>query len=161
MANPTPIWDVTSPAHRRIIRRDVLAPLIAATRPMDLRTPQAIEDAERAWLLSLADVPLEVLQVGVQALLLQGLDWMPKPLDLRKACAAHITRHRAALKAQADAITAKCEQCDGSEWAPFTDADGVERVRRCACRARSLAVMAEAPPPLALPPAREREELDA
>lgn len=151
------IWDARKAEHLSHFRRDVLAPLIVATRPMELRTPDAVNDAARAWILSLKDVPAEVLADGVEALLLEGPTWMPKPGDLRRACAASITARRKAISARADAITAECEQCNGSTWEPFIDNEGVARVKRCHCHVRALSLYEGQPAPLALPPAKDDE----
>lgn len=152
-----PIWNARNVEHLSVFRREVLAPLIAATRPMDLRTPDAVNDAARAWILSLKDVPADVLVEGVEALLLEASPWMPKPGDLRRVCAGAIKERRKAISARADAITAECEQCSGSTWEPFTDSEGVDRVKRCHCHVRALALYEGAPQPLSLPPA-ERED---
>ena len=147
------LWNARNLEHLSVFRREVLAPLIAATRPLDLRTPEAVNDAARAWILSLKDVPQQVLVSGVEALLLEGPTWMPKPGDLRRACAADIARRRKAISARAAALTAECEQCHGTTWEPYTDGDGVARVARCGCHRRALALYEGLPEQLALPPA--------
>lgn len=149
------LWDARKPEHLSHFRRDVLAPLIVATRPPELRTPEAVNDAARAWILSLKDVPADVLAAGVDALLLEGPTWMPRPGDLRRACAAAITARRKAINARADLITAECEQCHGSTWEPYKGDDGFERVKRCGCHVRALALYEGVPEPLALPPAKD------
>jgi hypothetical protein len=151
------LWNARNLEHLSFFRREVLAPLIVATRPMDLRTPDAVDDAARAWILSLKDVPRQVLVSGVEALLIEGPTWMPKPGDLRRVCAASIAARRKAISARATAMTAECEDCQGSTWAPFTDTDGVPRVSRCGCHRRALTLYEGLPEPLALPPA-ERED---
>ena len=147
------IWNARNPEHLRVFRREVLAPLITATRPTELRTPDAVNDAARAWILSLKDVPADVLVEGVEALLLEASPWMPKPGDLRRVCAGAIKARRKAISARADAITDECEQCSGSTWEPYVDAEGVSRVKRCHCHVRALALYEGLPEPLALPPA--------
>jgi len=153
------IWNARNGEHLSVFRREVLAPLIAATRPTELRTPEAVNDAARAWILSLKDVPLEVLTAGVEALLLEGPSWMPKPGDLRRACAALVAARRKAISSRADGITAECDDCHGSTWAPMVDAEGVTRMARCGCHKRAMALYAGLPEPLALPPAAQEREL--
>lgn len=152
-----PIWNARNPQHLSVFRREILAPLIVATRPLELRTPDAIDDAARAWILSLKDVPLDVLTAGVEALLVEGPTWMPKPGDLRRVCAAAITARRREISARAAALSAACEQCHGSTWRPITDGEGVERMHRCDCHKAALALYEGLPEPLALPPAKDDE----
>lgn len=151
------LWDARNAQHLGFFRREVLAPLIVATRPMELRTADAIDDAARAWILSLKDVPAEVLTEGVGALLLDGPTWMPRPGDLRRVCAAAITARRREISARANAVTESCGRCQGSTWAPMIDAAGVARVTRCDCHKVARALYDGLPEPLALPPAKDDE----
>lgn len=151
------LWNARSIEHLSFFRREVLAPLIVATRPLDLRTPEAVNDAARAWILSLKDVPQAVLVAGVEALLLEGPTWMPRPGDLRRVCAASIAARRKAISARAAAMTAECDDCHGSTLVPIVDGAGVTRMTRCVCHKRAMALYEGLPEPLALPPA-ERED---
>lgn len=155
------IWNAREPEHLSLFRREVLAPLIAATRPLDLRTPETVNDAARAWILCLKDVHKEILLAGVEGLLIEGPTWMPKPGDLRRVCADVIVKRRKALKGRADEITELCTMCEKpSGLAPYTDGDGVLRYKRCECRRRAAALYDGIPEPLALPPAEHEQGVD-
>lgn len=149
------LWDARTSEARRFFIAHVLAPLIAATRPADLRSAQAVEDAARAWILCLKDVPADVLERGVEALLSAGPKWMPRPGDLREACAADIAKIRKAAAERGAAVIAECEDCRGSAWLE-TDRGMV----RCQCHAHALRLQEGLPSPLALPPAPEMSELE-
>jgi hypothetical protein len=149
------IWNPREKKHRDCFIANVLAPLIAATRPTELRTEQAVEDAARAWILSLPEVPAEVLEAGVARLLETGTSWMPRPADLRIACAAVVAERHKALAPKAAEIVAECLQCMGTTWETVKGEDGIERVKRCGCKARVLALYEGLPEPIALPPAPE------
>lgn len=151
MADPR--WTPRDLRHRQHFAAHVLAPLIAATRPLDLRTAETVDAAARAWILSLAEIPAAVLEAGVERLLAAGPTWMPKPGDLRRACAELVDERRRTVAPAAQALIANCIQCQGSTWEDYRGEDGVARVRRCGCHARSLALLADLPTPIALPPA--------
>lgn len=148
-----PIWDARTREARAFFLAEVLGPLVAATRPADLRSPQAVADAAVAWILCLKDVPADVLRRGVESLLAQGPKWMPRPGDLREACAAEIAGLRRDAAARGAAVIAECEACHGSTWRERADG----RVERCDCHAHALRLQEGLPQPLALPPA-ERED---
>ena len=153
MADLPPVWDARTSKAREFFSARVLGPLVIATRPHDLRTPSAIADAATAWILCLKDVPPDVLLRGVESLLAQGPKWMPRPGDLREACAAEIAGLRRDAAARGAAVIAECEACHGSTWRERADG----RVERCDCHAHALRLQDGLPQPLALPPA-ERED---
>lgn len=146
-------WNARESGHRQHFIAHVLAPLIAATRPPELRAATDVEDAARAWILSLPEVPADILEAGIEALLAEGLTFMPKPGDLRRACSVLVAERRRAVAPAAQALIADCAQCDGSTWENYRGDDGVSRVKRCGCHSRSLALLAGLPEPIALPPA--------
>ena len=148
-----PIWDARTREARAFFLTDVLGPLVAATRPADLRSPQAVADAASAWILCLKDVPADVLRRGVESLLSAGPKWMPRPGDLREACASDIAKLRKAASDRSAQVIAECEQCHGSTWREGDDG----RVSRCDCHAHALRLLEGIPAALALPPARESE----
>ena len=153
------IWNARSQDHRRFFIGHVLGPLVAATRPADLRTPDAVQDAAAAWMLCLKDVPADVLERGVEQLLGAGPKWMPRPGDLREACAAEIEQRRKAAAAKGNALIANCPKCRGSRFAELFDTGGRSLgVARCDCHQRALQLLDGLPAPLALPPARAAEE---
>lgn len=145
-----PIWDARTREARAFFLAEVLGPLVAATRPADLRSPQAVADAAVAWILCLKDVPADVLRRGVESLLSSGPKWMPRPGDLREACAADIAKLRKAASDRSAQVIAECEHCHGSAWR-----EAERGMVRCDCHAHALRLMEGAPPALALPPARE------
>lgn len=151
---PPAIWNARDAEHVRFWRRHVLAPCIVATRPLDLRTPEAVDDACRAWILSLPEVPEPVLLQGV-ARLLQTLGpkaWMPRPGDLRGACAAVVADIRAAAAPTSQRLIAECQDCQGTTFVERFNAAGESLgMARCACHARALAVTSGLPTPIALP----------
>lgn len=144
------LWSAQNPEHVQRFVAHVLAPLIAATRPTDMRSAEVVVDAARAWILCLKDVPADVLTEGVERLLGAGPTWMPRPGDLRVACAGVIAERLAALAPRAAEIRAACEDCHGSGWREVNGG-----VARCGCHARVLALYDGQPKPLALPPADE------
>lgn len=147
-----PIWDARTREARAFFLAEVLGPLVAATRPADLRSPQAVADAAAAWILCLKDVPADVLRRGVESLLSAGPKWMPRPGDLREACASDIAKLRKAASDRSAQVIAECDLCFGSAWRE-TDRGMV----RCDCHAHALRLMEGLPPALALPPARESD----
>lgn len=157
MAEPKPIWDARTREARAFFAAQVLGPLVLATRPHDLRTPEAIADAATAWILCLKDVPADVLRRGVESLLSAGPRWMPRPGELREACAADLAAQRREVAERAKALTAACERCFGSGWTEV-ELDGIAHSKRCGCHAAAMEVMAGAPAALALPPARDERE---
>jgi hypothetical protein len=152
-AEMSALWDARTREARAFFASEVLGPLVVATRPADLRTPSAIADAAPAWILCLKDVPADVLQRGVAALLSAGPKWMPRPGDLREACAADIAKIRKAAGARSAQVIAECEECQGSAWRE-TDRGYV----RCECHAHALRLLEGVPAPLPLPPATVEAE---
>lgn len=163
MANPA-IWH-----HRNIEHVGHFAALIkplaraagtAGTRIYD--DPQVSAETVQAWILALRDVPADVLEEARNRLLTEGITWMPRPGDLKRHCVAIVAEQRRAIAAEVQALLARCE-CGGHEpgWELVTDAQGVERLRRCRCWRLGQERLAQAPPALALPPARDLAEADA
>lgn len=146
------IWNPRDKKHLDHFAANVLGPLVTATRPLDMRTSDTIRDAARAWVLCLKDVPADILQSGVESLMAAGPTWMPRPGDLRQACAGLIAERRKEAGARGQAIIADCLQCDGTGWERLM-VNGVERVKKCHCTVRALALLEGLPAPLALPPA--------
>jgi hypothetical protein len=147
-----PIWDARTREARAFFLTEVLGPLVAATRPADLRSPQSVNDAAAAWILCLKDVPGDVLRRGVETLLGAGPKWMPRPGDLREACASEIAKLRKAAGDRSAQVIAECEQCYGSAWRE------TERgMVRCDCHGHALRLMEGLPEALALPPAPQVE----
>lgn len=156
-ATPPAVWVRADAAHVRWFQVHVLAPLIAATRPRDLATRELVDEAAKVWIVALADVPADVLLEAVRALV-RGSKWMPKPFEVREACAAVVERRRLALGYQAKAARAACDRgCSAEGWLEVPGPGGVGHVVRCECRKAAERVLAAGPTALALPPARETE----
>ena len=151
MANHA-VWDRRSEQDRADFAA-LLAPLIVASRTKDFEGEKA-KPQLHVWMLSLHDVPKDILRSAVERLLARGVTWMPKPGDVRAECSAVVSERLAALVPEAERIQAACERCHGSGWAELFDVSGVSRgVTRCDCHGRVLALFAGQPKPIALPPA--------
>lgn len=145
------LWDARARESVQFFTVHVLAPLIAATRPPELRSAAAVTDTARAWILCLKDVPADILTAGVESLMAAGPTWMPRPGDLRQACAGLIAERRKDAGLRGHALIADCLQCDGTGFERMTVA-GVEYVKPCGCKARALSLLEGLPQALALPP---------
>lgn len=151
------LWDYRNQAHRDAFG-ELLAPLIVASRSRDFVDPGRAKEQLIAWVMSLKDIPLPLLEAGVERLMAGGVSWMPRPGDLREACCdiRDELRKRAALVAQQ--WQQDCGDCGGTGLRPVDDAG--KTVTRCNCVKRGLERIAEAGEPLkrpALPPAVEPE----
>lgn len=139
-------------ANDRIHFARYLDPLVLASRTKNFTPAEA-----SVYLLTLADVPREILALGVTRLLEHGVTWMPKPGDIKAACCAVVDERRAAAARQAKALQDDCPDCYGSGWA---NAEGPNAVVRCTCAKRALELVqaaGEALPRPALPPSSEVE----
>ena len=128
-----------------------LDPLVLASRTKNFTPSEA-----SVYLLTLADVPREILGLGVMRLLEQGVTWMPKPGDIKAACADVVDERRKLAIAQADALSKDCATCQGTKFEEVKDDQGFARLKPCWCRKRGLELIAEAGNPIqrpALPPA--------
>jgi hypothetical protein len=99
----------------------------------------------------LADVPINILTLGVQKALDSG-GWRPDPGDLKRLCESVRLELRQAMR------FANCEQCSADGWAEKV-IDGVKRMVRCECWAihqQKIAQLAGSQP-LALPAAQGYE----
>jgi len=146
------IWNPREGGHLTWWRRNVLAPLIVATRPSELRTPEAVDDACRVWILALHEIPEAVIVAGVARLLTGVGPWMPKPGDLRAACAAVVKEQRAAVGPAAAQLIAACPDCHGSTWK-----ETPEGMRRCGCHGAALRLSEGLPEPILLPAAEHED----
>lgn len=147
-------WTYADESHRQVFG-ELLAPLVAAAGALELRRWDDAGYAKtqlRTWMLSLQDVPESVLRAAVAALVAQGVTWMPRPGDLRRACASELAaRRKAAWQAT---LAADCPDCHGSRWQAIS-VNGVERLRRCACWVAAQQAMDRVGQALELPPSRE------
>ena len=145
-------WNRDSEQDRMTFAR-ALAPLVAASRTKTFTRAEAT-----AYMLSLQDVPPTILNDAVAALLSRGVDWMPKPGDLKKECAAVMTHRR--KEAYNATLPAECSTCGrektykGARWKEVS-INGVDRLVRCDCQTVALQAADRVGQAIALPPSRE------
>jgi len=149
------VWNYRNAEHVRTMLA-LLAPLVAAARPREFADKDVARDQAKAFLMALKDVPADVLEEAIANTMVEGVKWMPKPGDLREACAAVVDGRRRVAARKAKALAEDCAQCGGSQWETVV-IDGVERVQRCRCFALGLELMAGVEARLSLPPARSSE----
>jgi hypothetical protein len=130
----------------------LLQPLVTASRVKDFSKAEA-----SVYMLTMEDVPREVLIDAVTRLLHAGVTWMPKPGDLKRACCEVVDARRQTAARHAKALQDGCPDCLGSGWA---NAEGPNAVIRCLCTKRALELIqaaGEALTPPALPPSTDPE----
>lgn len=125
-----------------------LAPLVAASRTKTFTKSEA-----SAYLLTLMDVPRDVLAQAVTRLLQAGVTWMPRAGDIKAACCDVVDDRRRLAMKQAALLRDGCD-CTPEGWR-YRD-DG--KVERCLCWVRAQALIAEAGAPLARPALPAAEE---
>ena len=135
-------WDRHNAADRVQFAK-FLDPLVIASRTKNFTPAEA-----SVYLLTLQDVPREILAHGVTRLLQAGVTWMPKPGDIKQACCEVVDDRRKQAAAHAKALTDGCPDCHGSGW---RDAEGPNAVEKCTCVTRALKLVQAAGAPLARP----------
>lgn len=149
-----PIWDHRSEEHRHVFLA-LLAPLILASRTRDFHDSARANDQAIAWILALPEIPYPVLEAGRDRLLRRVLPFMPRPGDLRQACAEVVDEQRARIGQEVAAAKAQCElRRDGRCVSDFVEIDG--KMQRCDCHVRGLQRLQQVAAPverLALPAA--------
>jgi len=145
-------WDRQDRAHRAEFSR-FMAPLVAASRTKNFTEAEAL-----AYLLSLADVPRDVLGEAVTRMLESGVTWMPRAGDIRSACCDVIDQRRQVAARQAKALAEDCQECEGTQWKRLEGVDGFERVTRCRCFTRGLELVTQAGAALKRPALPESTE---
>lgn len=135
-------WDRHNAAHRVEFAR-YLQPLVIASRCKTFTAAEA-----SVYMLTMKDVPREVLGQSVLRLIDQGVTWMPKPGDIKRVCCDMVDERRQAAVAQSEALMRDCQDCFGSGWA---NAEGPNAVERCRCHARAVELVAAAGQALARP----------
>lgn len=162
------LWDRDNPDHVEFFRVHVLAPLAGASkardfaaRPTDPREVRelaqrnALETA-RLWIVGLEDVPRETLLAGVRRLV-GSVRWLPKPVEIREACAAAIADQRRRVAVAAAALRSTCAAGCDEGWLRTPGPDGVDVMKRCDCRVASDRLLAGRPALVALPAAPVEE----
>lgn len=145
------VWDRRNEQDRAEFAA-LLAPLIVASRSKDFDGEKA-KPQLHVWMMSLHDVPKDVLRESIERLIQRGVTWMPRPGEVRAECSAAVSDRRRVMAARGVAVIAECEECHGSTWRERGDGC----VERCDCHAHALRLQEGLPAPLALPPA-ERED---
>lgn len=158
------MWDRQNPEHIAFFLTNVLAPLIAVWRPKHLASERDALEAAGVWLVSLRDIPRDVLVEAVELALVAAPQFMPRPREVRQAAAGVIADRRARLNDQASRILAACTECDQTGFRTiYTDAYPFGACTPCDCRKRANQLHAARPAPLMLgaAPAAAGDEVDA
>lgn len=144
MADPIVHWDRMNPEHRERFGV-LLAPLIAASRTKDYETKEKATVQLHTWMISLREVPASILEEAIANLVNAGVTFMPKPGEVKAACAKVMAAKRKA------AAALHLEHCDhASQWI-----DGPNGLERCPCWKRAQQAMADVGQAIALPSSRE------
>ncbi len=153
-------WDRHSDADRTQFAR-FLDPLVIAAWPSpEMRRKHFSKVEAQVYMITLLDVPREILALGVTKLLEDGVTWMPKPGDIKAACADVVDSRRKVLAEQAQRMLTDCGDCQGTGW---RNAEGPNAVESCSCKKRAAQLMATADHPIqrpALPESTERPGQD-
>lgn len=159
MADST-VWNHRNLAHvahfSTLLKPIVRAAGTAGTRIFD--DPQVSAEVVQAWILSLCDVPPDVLEEGRARLMAEGITWMPQPGHLKRHCAAIVHERRRVFELAAADVRAKCERCYGSGFVEM-ELDGVDYSKRCGCLAEALALLEQRPAALPMPQMAALEEV--
>lgn len=156
MSKPPSVWSARNREHQAYFAR-LLKPAVRASATTLFDDDQVGQEVVQAWIMQLHDVPQDLLEEGFAVVFGQGITWMPKPGEVRKACADIIAARRRQLAERARALMEACEVCtpDQRGFREVVDAAGVTRLARCVCHTAALALQAEGPAALALPPGRD------
>ena len=148
----TPFWDPRS-EDDHFAMADLLAPLIVASKDRNFIGKEAAKAQTYAWRLSLADVPRRIFEEAITNLILAGIDWMPRPGEVKKECAKVMAAKR---KAAARLHLADCDH--SSHFIEEPDRFGVLWATRCPCWQRAQVAMDLIGQAIALPDGREERE---
>lgn len=127
---------------------EMLAPLVAASRPREFSNPKAASAIVIAFCQALEEVPRTIVGEAVFAMVSRGIVWFPKPGELKEECARIVGLKR---KAAADRHLA---ECDHPRHFIEVEINGVPRMKRCHCWERAQQAMDDVCAPIALPPAQ-------
>ena len=154
------VWNQRDLAHvahfSQLLKPIVRAAGTAGTRIFD--DPQVSAETVQAWILTLHDVPADVLEEGRARLLAEGITWMPQPGHLKRHCVAIVNERRRVFEIAAADVRAKCERCHGSGLITV-ELDGLDHARKCGCLAEALALLEQRPAALPMPKMAEPEEV--
>lgn len=137
-------WDPRADADHDAMKR-LMAPLIVASRDRNFIDKAAARAQTYAWRVSLADVPPAIVEEAITNLVRRGVDFMPRPGEVKAECKKVLDAKRAA------AAKVHLEDCDHPSR--FIEIDG--KMRRCPCWTRAQTAMDLVGQPIAWPPSRE------
>lgn len=140
-----PIWDRMNADHRERFGV-LLAPLIAASRTKDYETKEKATVQLHTWMISMSDVPEVILTEAIANLVNAGVTFMPKPGEVKAACAAVVAKKRKAVR---EHFLSACTH--DSHWIDGPNGS----VSRCPCWVGLQKALEQVEKPIALPPSRE------
>lgn len=143
-------WDRMNEEHRAAFAR-LLAPLIAASRTKDYELKEKATVQLHTWMVSMREVPPMIIEEAIANLVNAGVTWMPKPGDLKAACAKVMADKRKA------AAAIHLESCDHSSH--FIE-NTYGRLERCPCWTRAQHAMASVGQAIALPPMTREDQME-
>jgi hypothetical protein len=160
VASSASVWNHRDLEHVRhfstLLKPIVRAAGTAGTRIFDDAKLSA--EVVQAWILSLHDVPADVLEEGRDRLMAEGITWMPQPGHLKRHCVAVVNERRKVFELQAADVRAKCERCHGSGIVTV-ELNGLDHARKCGCLADALALLEQRPAALPMPKMVEIDEV--
>jgi hypothetical protein len=123
-----------------------------------MATREAVETTAKVWIAALDDIPADLLLAGVGRLI-GSARWMPKPAEVREACALEASERRRAALVAAQAARATCANgCSAEGWITVT-VKGIDHVQRCTCwQEQQRRITEAAPMPRALPAGQDERE---
>lgn len=129
---------------------ELLKPLVIASR---LKTSAKLEftaSETSTYMLTLDDVPHQILIDAISKLLRDGITWMPRPGDIKAACADVVDAARRLAQERAKEFQQNCTVCAKDGWERLS-VKGQWTVRRCECWRRGIALLDAAGTPIARP----------
>lgn len=155
MGKPS-VWNARNGEHQAYFAA-LLKPAVRASATTLFDDDTVGREVVQAWIMQLHDVPRDILEEGFARVFGLGITWMPKPGEVRAACAAVVDDRRRAVAAQARALMEQCDICSPHNrgWVEVGGPGGHTHVQRCDCYKAAMALGDSQPARLALPPARE------
>ncbi len=144
MSEAAKFWDVRSEDDHQLMAA-LLAPMIVASRDKNFIDPKAARAQTYAWRLALVNVPKGVVKEAIDRLVARGINWMPRPGEVKQECAKLGEQRRALVRQSA---LAGCTH--PSQWE-----DTEHGLQRCGCWTVMRKQLESIDQPLELPPARE------
>lgn len=160
MADKPLFWDRHNAQDRAAFVRFIEPLAVAAWPSPEMRQKHFNAASALVYMLTLQDVPRDVLALGVTQLLQDGVTWMPRPGDVKQACCDVVDQRRAFAVREAQQVQDRCLICVDSKGWMTVHVNGAEKVDRCDCWKRAKAILDGADQPLtrpALPPAQNPE----